>query len=250
MFNQKQYKKAQISPYEKYLREENVGPKASDSQAIWEKELKHRQGLKYTTTEDQMEDKRAGDDNDIKVIEKVLDERDSYVQHRGNQDTYSVPPHNTLVEKARQERLIDWKTEKKPHWSQTRDELKQQGSLPRFPKQVSQHDKIVLNNDPRRFEGVKNLPLNEYQPDNDKARNRQHVVKPLVGNITTADVHKVAELIKSGKAVDYDAAIIGVLKQANNEQRELTAVEQKTISDLKIARTQTLLLARTQALLR
>jgi len=41
--------------------------------------------------------------------------------------------------------------------------------------------------------------------------------------------------------VDFDTAIVAVLKQADAEKRELTFVERKAVADLKIARTRNLL---------
>ena len=59
----------------------------------------------------------------------------------------------------------------------------------------------------------------------------------MIGNITTADIDRVAINIKTGRAAEYDGAIMAILRLAHNEKRELSRVEQKTIVDLKIART-------------
>ena len=106
---------------------------------------------------------------------------------------------------------------------------------------TKQHDKIVLNNDPRRFQETNNLPLHSDQQDNDSARRTTTNIKPLVGNITTADADRLSQMIKSGASVDFDTAILAILKQCDSDKRELTAIEQKAISDLKIARTHALL---------
>lgn len=217
MFNLKK-STAQIAPTEKQILENNVGPTADDDQPIAEKVLPHRTGDQYTTTEDQL---KSSSTDDAQIIEKVLnDATSSYVTHRSDAADISVPPINVLVEKLRQDRLeSDWKESKEAHWSQTYDEKKQR--ITKWKKNVSQHDEIVLNNDPRRFSGE--------EP------------KPLVGGITTADVDRVAHLVKEGESLEYDTAIVAILREAEKEKRELTSVEQKTISDLKIARTKALL---------
>jgi len=238
MFNLNQHKQAQITSEEKYLRHNNIGPKSDDSQAIWEKELPHRTGVQYTTTEDQFDKEQS---NDIPIIEKVLNEAQSYVTHRSDQAETSVMPINAVVEKMRQNRMQDWKTEKSSHWSQTFNEKKQQGSLPKWKKNVEQHNKVVLNNDPTRFEPTKNLPVHEDQPKNDVDRSKSNTIIPLIGNITTADIHRIADNIKTGASVDFDTAIIAMLREAEKEERELTTVEQKTVSQLKIERTKAML---------
>lgn len=223
MFNLKKTN-AQITPTEKQIAQDNIGPGADDKQPITEKVLPHREGDKYTITEDQLNAQKSADSSDAQIIEKVLNEAKSYVTHRSDAAEISVPPINVLVEKMRQDRLAnDWQEKKDTkHWSQTLDEKKQQATMPKWPKNAPQHDKIVLNNDPRRFEGEK--------------------PKPLVGNITTADVDRVAHLIKMGESLEYDTAIVAILREAEVEKRELTSVEQKTISDLKEARTNALLI--------
>ncbi len=239
MFNLKKSQRAS----EKYLREENIGPKADDNQTITEKELPHRTGDQYTVTEDQIKSEHEiGDKDDAIVIEKVLNEAKSYVSHRNDGTWLPVMPMQALVEKLRQKRAQDyWKPEKTSHWSQSYDEKKQQGSLPSWPKNTGQHDKIVLNNDPRRFETMNNLPTDTDQSKNDAARSNSNKITPLVGNISTADIDRVASMIKTGQSIDYDTAMVAILREAEMEKRELSPVEQKAISDLKQARTNKML---------
>jgi len=229
------YKKAQIKPHEKMLREHTVDPKADDGQSIWDKELKHRQGVMDTTTEDQMTDRAS---SDVPIIEKVLNEAKSYIVHRSDAAELPVPPMSALVEFNRQKRVDnDWETKKSPHWSQTTNEKKQQGSLPKLKKNVGQHEKIVLNNDPRRFQSAGNLPTSTIQSENDAGHGKKPKIKPLIGNVTTADVDLIAEKIKTGYSVEYDSAIVAILRDAERDRRELSGVEQRTIANLKIART-------------
>lgn len=223
------HKKAQVMSREKELRDHSIDPTANDNQTITDKNLPHRQGVKDTITEDQFSSVMKEQSTDIPIIEKVLNEAKSYVLHRSDAGDISVPPINALVEKNIQDRE-DWEVDKKPHWSITFDDKKQQGALPRLSKNAPQHDKIVLNNDPRRFEG-KNNSLKGEKPS----------IKPLVGNITQADISGVAEKIKTGSSVEYDSAIVAILRDAERETRELTNVERKTISDLKTARTNAML---------
>lgn len=234
------HKKAQKN-HEKMLRDHTVDPKANDSQTIVEKELKHRQGTTDTTIEDQFTSAKA---TDVSIIEKILNERNSYIVHRSDAADTSVPPMSALVEFNRQERLEDWDTNKKPHWSQS-SEKKQQGSLPKWPKNPAQHDKIVLNNDPRRFESKGHLPTQSGSQHGSesgaKRKTEKPGIKPLTGNITVADVHVVTEKIKTGYSVEYDAAILAILRDAERDKRELTAVEQSTIANLKMARTKAML---------
>ena len=82
---------------------------------------------------------------------------------------------------------------------------------------AAQHDHIVLQNDPKRFTSEK--------------------TKPIIGNITKADVNKLVSAIKTGETLEYEAAMIAILKEADAEKRELTAVERKAIADIKKART-------------
>ncbi len=236
------HKKAQIKPHEKMLREHTVDPKAADNQTIWEKELKHRQGDKETTTEHQLsKSPQRVADCDVSIIEKILDERESYIVHRSDAGEISTPPISALVEFQRQERMDDWETKKETHWSQTGNEKKQQGALPKWPKNVAQHEKIVLNNDPRRFQDKGNLPTSTSQSENDTGHGKKPKIKPLVGDLTTADAHSIAEKIKTGHSVEYDAAILAILRDAERDKRELSNIEQQTVSNLKIARTKAMM---------
>lgn len=230
MFNMKQYTKSAQKPYEKYHREENVGPKADDSSPIWEKSLIHRDGFEETTTEDQMKGKHEwGDNEKAKPIEKLLESATSaYVKHRSDAGNLSMPPISALVEKIRQKRLAeDYKVDKNPHWSHTFDEKKQQGSLPTWSKNAPQHNKHVLGNDPDRFSGTNADPVTFHT----------ETIHPLVGGITTADVDRVAANIKTGASSEFDNAIMAILRLAHSEKRELSDVERKTVVDLKISRT-------------
>ena len=231
MFNIKKHKKSAQLPLEKYLRKENLGPEADDTQPITEKKLPHRTGYEQTITEDQFSHEK---EKSAQIIEKQLDSKKSdYVTHRNDAyDGLTIPPINALVEKIRQKRVAeDYKTDKKSHWSQTFDEKKQQGALPKWTKNVGQHDKIVLNNDPNRFTGS-NVDPTKFTKD---------TIKPLVGNITTADVDKVAHGIKTGVSSEHDTAIMAILRLAHDEHRELTNVEKKAVVNLKIARTNVLM---------
>ena len=67
-------------------------------------------------------------------------------------------------------------------------------------------------------------------------------IKPLVGDITTADIHMVANKIKTGASVDYDTAIVAIIRESEKEKRELTSVEQNAVAKLKIARTKAMLI--------
>lgn len=231
MFNMKKHTKSAQKPYEKYHRDENLGPKANDDAPIPEKQLPHRDGFEQTIIENQMQDKHEwGDTEKAKPIEKLLESATStYVKHRSDTENLSVPPINALVEKIRQKRLAeDYKVNKKPHWSHTFNEKKQQASLPKLNKNAPQHDKHVLNNDSERFSGTNADPVNFHTEK----------IQPLVGNVTTADVNKVATHIKTGQSAEYDNAIMAILRLAHNEKRELSNVERKTIVDLKVARTE------------
>ncbi len=236
MYNQKQ---AQIKTHEKMLREHKVDPSSNNNQSIGEKELPHREGDKYTVTEDQF-DITAGVD-DAPIIEKVLSEAKSYVQHRSEAGQLSVPPINVLVEKLQQNRMKEWETQKESHWSLEFDDKKQQGALPRLSKNVSQHDKIVLNNDPKRFDNASALPTSTTQSENDAHHGEKPDITPLIGEITRADIHNVADKIKKGASIEYDAAMVAILRESDKESRELTEVEKEAISNLKIARTKAML---------
>lgn len=225
MFNLKNAQKSnnKILPTESYLRKENIGPKADDDQPIAEAAFTDHKGYDTKTTEAQMEEKRTVTSKDEQVIEKVLNAAKSggYVVHRSDEAEISFPPLAALVERLRQERLAEFKTEKKPHWSLTFDDQKQNGALPKWPKSPKQHDKTVLNNDPDRF--------------------KEKSVTPLTGNITVAQIDNVVENIKTGGSRDFDTAILKVLQTADKENRELTKAEQSTVSNLKMARTQSLI---------
>jgi len=231
MFNAKKHNKsAQVAPYEKYLREESLGPADNDGHKITEKQVESDwKDETEKVTEKQMIDGKehtiADSEKskvDAQIIEKVLNTAKSgLVTHRGDGTLLSVPPMNTLVEKLRQERAADVKVDKESNWTHTYDEKGQFGSLPKGKKNTGQHDKIDLNNDPRRFKGES--------------------VKPLIGDITKAKVHHLAEAIKTGQAIDFDTAMVAILREADKDKRELTTIEQKTISDLKIARTKHLM---------
>ena len=233
MFNLRQHSKIAQMPYEKYHREENLGPKADDGAPVAEKKLPHRGKFEQTTTEDQIEPEWKDPNKGAEVIEKVLESANSpYVTHRSDASQLTVPPINALVEKIRQKRLADdWKEKRDPHWSHTFNENKQKASLPKWSKNTPQHDKPVLNNDPNRFTGSNVDPTSFH---NDK-------IIPLVGDITTADIDRVAFGVKTGQSMDYDNAIMAILRLAHDERRELTEVEQKTVVNLKTARTEKLL---------
>lgn len=243
MFNlSKKTKVAQAPVYEKNLRQDKIGPVDNDGQSIYEKELPHRDGEeKKVPTQGQFGNKHTVND-DSQIIEKVLSEAKSYVTHRTDKWSMPITPMSAVVEKMRQDRLSeDWKPEKTSHWSQTYNEKKQQGSLPKWPKNAPQSSAITLGNDPRRFEGMEGLPVHADQRKNDAEHGKNVNIKPLVGNITTASITKVAHSIKAGEGIDYDKAVVAILREAEKEKRELTKVEQKTISELKIARTKSLL---------
>ena len=233
------HKVAQITTYEKLLRKHKIDPNSDDKQPISEKTLPHHEGNKYTITEDQFKTTAKADDSQI--IEKVLDEAKSYIQHRSESSQLSVPPINVLVDKLQQNRMEEWTENKKTHWSLEFDDKKQQGELPRLSKNVSQNDKIILNNDPRRFENTSTLPTSAIQSENDVNHGKKHDIVPLVGKISHTDIHAVASKIKTGESVEYDTAIVAILREADKNSRELTNVEKKTISNLKIARTEAML---------
>jgi len=227
----KQHTKTAQSPYEKYNRDENIGPKANDDASVWEKNLPHRDGFEQTITEGQMKSEQEwGDSENPKVIEKELESSSSsLVTHRSDAADLTVPPISALVERIRQKRVAEeYSYTKKSHWSCSFNEKKQQGSLPKWPKNAPQHGKLVLNNDPRRFTAG----------DDPVAKPK---IQPLIGNITTADIDKVAKGIKTGQSAEYDGAIMAILRLAHDERRELTDVERSTVVDLKKTRTQELM---------
>lgn len=220
-------------PYEKYHRKETLGPKADDNAPVHEKKLPHRDGFEQTITEDQLgPEQKWADSEKTQILEKNLESGSSpYTDFRSDAADLSVPPINVLVEKIRQNRSADYHEHKEPHWSHTFNEKKQQGSLPKWPKNAPQHNKPVLNNDPQRF-SASNANPNDYAKDS---------IKPLIGGITTADIDKVADGIKEGASADYDTAILAILRLTAEERRELTDIERRTIVDLKIARTNELM---------
>ncbi len=239
MFNMKNHKTAQ-TPYEKYHREENIGPKADDNAPIHEKMLPHRQGYDQTVTEDQIkgehewgESEKKATSEKTQIVEKKLESAKSdYVTHRSDAGDLEVPPINALVEKIRQKRLADdYKVDKKSHWSQTFNEKKQQGSLPKWKKNLSQQSGPVLNNDPERFTGSNTDPT-EFHKD---------TITRLVGNITTADVDNIANGIKTAVSSDHNTAIMAILRLSHDERRELTNIEQSTVVNLKLARNKKIL---------
>lgn len=228
MFNLKEHIKISQRPYEKYLREENLGPKVEESSSIAEKKLPHRDGFEQTTTEDQMKHDKLESQITEKLLNSVVSK---YVVHRSDASELTMPPINALVEKIRKDRRSDREESINPHWSHTFNEKKQQGSLPKWSKNAPQHDKPVLNNDPDRFKGNNREPTKFH---NDK-------IIPLIGDITTADIDRVAYAIKTGQSTDYDNAIGAILRLAHDEGRELTNVERRTVVNLKIARTNKLI---------
>ena len=153
------------------------------------------------------------------------------VTNRSDAGDLSVPPINVLVEKLRKARRAELKVDKKPNWTVTFDDKAQNGALPAWPKNAPQHDKPVLCSDADRFTGTTTDPTKIHKD----------TIKPLVGNITTADIHNVADAVKSGKTAEFDTAMLAILRFADEERRELSSLEQKTISNLKVARTQSLL---------
>jgi len=62
MFNMEKHTKSAQAPYEKYNRENALGPKADDNAPIGEKKLPHRDGYEQKITEDQMSDRDEGSD--------------------------------------------------------------------------------------------------------------------------------------------------------------------------------------------
>jgi len=221
----KNHKTAQV-PYEKYLRENPLEPKSDDNTPIFEKKLTHRDGYKMKITEDQMNEKHnVKESESVKVLEKNLnDNSGKYINHRSDAAQLSVPPINALVEQIRQKRLeTDYKVDKNSNWTVSFDDKKQNGSLPKWKKNISQHDKISLENDPDRFN------QSELKP------------KPLIGDITTADVDRIAHGIKTGASSEYDNAMMAILRLAHDERRELTDVEKKTVVSLKKSRTKNFL---------
>lgn len=216
-FNLKKHKIAQITSTEKYLRQNELGP-ADDSQTIAEKTLPHREGEKYTTTEDQMSDLRTAD-KDFQIIEKVINDIDGkYVDHRKDEIKLTAPPINVLVEKMRQERLSnDYKPETKSNWTIDFNDKEQNGKLPEWPKAPNSKD------------------VNRYVPEQ---WNKNHPdADEIVSGVTKANVDNLVNSIKTGKSLEFDAAMVAILRQAESEKRELSPIERKTIVNLKMSRT-------------
>lgn len=231
MFNKSKMKEAQLNT-EKYLREDNIDPKNDKKPvSVTEKNLDRDNKEIKTTTQDQLEDSRK--EADIKIIEKVLNEaKSSYTNFRDDSTWLSVPPIAALVEKNRQNQMKTiWKTDNQEHWTVSFNDKEQLGDLPRSKKIKLQHDKPVLNNDPKRFESL-NVSGNVIENGE---------IKPLVGNIKKTDLERVASGIKNGDSIEHDTVIIAILKQAEREQRELTSIEQQEIIRIKTARTNQLL---------
>jgi len=182
----------------------------------------------------QIADEKGQNPTGEEVIEKVLEDTDG---QRNDVSQLKVPPMAALNEKLRRERLKDFNTDKDPHWSQTFNEGKQHGALPDWPVNKGQHHEVVLQNDPRRFEGVDQLPVD---PTAGSVPKKQEP-KPLVGDITTADINRVVMSIKQGDTIDYDAAIAAVLGPSEDEKRELTPQEKRAIGELKAARTKAMI---------
>lgn len=232
MFNLKNNKVAQVQPYEKYNRANSLGPKVDETPSITEKKLTHRNGYEETTVQDQLTAEHTNKEKSAQITEKKLEtETSDFVEYRKD-FALAVPPINVLVEQIRQKRLAeDYHPEKTSNWTHSYDDKAQLGSLPKTKKNTGQHDKVVLNNDPDRFTSSSVDPTTI-----DKAK-----ITPLVGKITTADIHRVADGIKTGGSTDYDTAMMAILRLAHDERRELTAIERNTIVNLKIARTNKLL---------
>ena len=234
MFNLRKTKEAQVAT-EKYLRQNTLGPIADDGQPIAEKVLPHREGDKDLIAEADL-DNEENTKKEMQIIEKILDGAKSFgVEQRvGNESGIMSPPINEIVARMEKERVAaDFKTQKEPHWSQTsakRQQNQQRGALPKWPKNAPQHDKTVLNNDRDRFKGKADAGSGDVMD-----------TEMLVGGLRVADLAKAVKRIKQGKAADYDMAITAILREADLDERELTQVEQTTVSDLKTARTRAML---------
>lgn len=240
MYNRKKMKKAQIEPYEKYLRNNNLGPKANDEQKIAEGEWTDHVGNldKVTITEEQMKDAQIVSDNkESKVLEKVLNSTKEYlsIPHRDASVQLSMPPMNVLVEKLRQDRLPDFRADESQEQSWTLAYDGQNGSLPSWKKNYNQvkPEQTNLQNDPSRFDEIK--------ADNMVKGKNKNKLTPVTASLNRGDLDCVVNSIKLGHSLDYDAAIVAILKQADIEKRELTPIEQKTVSNLKISRTRAML---------
>lgn len=237
MFNLQKHADNVIKPTEKYLRDEGT-TKENEGNDIAEKALEGRTGEQDKVLEKSMEDKQTVAESDNVIIEKAFDRVKGYLPHRRNDAWLSVPPIAAVVEKLQKDRMADWKEEKTSHW--TNDKSKQNGKLPAWPKSPAQHDKIVLQNDPRRFETLTDFPP---KPTDTKSSQSEKVkdVKPLVGTISKEAISHVAYKIKTGSSLQYDSAIVAILREANDAKRELLPDERSAIKNLKIARTKALL---------
>ena len=82
MFNSKKFKASQVSPTEKYLRNEDKAKPADDNQPIAEKMLPDRKGDEYKVTEGQrkeksdhqMKNKEGDNGKDVQIIKSILNE--------------------------------------------------------------------------------------------------------------------------------------------------------------------------------
>lgn len=212
------YKKATTSA-EKYLRNENIGPKADDEQTITEKELPHREGNKDsdTITEDHIVDQHKNE-KEAQVIEKILNEVDGkYITHRKEVKDLTIPPINAIVEKMREDRMKDYKPVKESHWTIDFNDKEQNGDLPAWPKSPD-------------TKGINHYDLNQW---NKKHPESAEVVK----GVTKSDVDTVIHGIKTGRSLEFDTAIVAILRQADAEKRDLSDIERKTITQIKCART-------------
>lgn len=232
MFNFKKYTKGAQKCYERYNQDGITGPVADDKSPIAEKHLPHRNGFEGTITEDHLDkDHKWVNSENVQINEKQLNAYNGkYINHRNANDDLIVPPINILVEKIHAKRVAsEYNVEKDKNWSISFNDKKQQGSLPRFPKNVSQNNKTIIG-DPSRFKG-----------SSDPVQSIHENAEPLTGSITKADINRVATQIKIGGSSDRDVTILAILRLADEERRELSEIEQKTIVDLKIARTKALL---------
>lgn len=221
--------------------------KISNSQKITEKSLRTEspESKELNTITDKNLDRNNTDLNKVtekqfsrsekisQILEKVLNRNNGAFQKlRDNHvDNLSIPPINILVEKLRQDRnkeLFINKTNK--DWTTENTSKAQNGELPDWPQSRKQHTEISLNNDSRRFNNIK-IDKGIISGD----------LEPLSGNITKKDITKIASSIKNGDSIDYDTAIVAILKQADSENRELNEIEKKQINSLKKERTQFLL---------
>ncbi len=223
-FNLKSAKaqKGSPKPYEKYLREDAMPPPKKANDKITEKALGDRDNKEERTIAKQIVGEHTAK-NDEQVVEGALNGIKSWYPHRTKKSFGSdlqVPLINSLVARLRNARNTEYNVEqKKADW--TTKKPTQNKGLPEWPKQPAQHEKIVLNDDQRRFDGESPTPL--------------------VGRVTKAQVNALAAAIKTGASLDYDNAIKAILVTADQGKRELTEEERKLIQDLKIDRTRALL---------